>query len=124
MGMFIIDPTSYVDPFRYPGRLLICLCTGDRPHCGLFSGLDFFREDQRTLRQPVVQVEDWSGNGLEVFEVLDLPRGGHQVLQHEYLAISWKEGAASGYPLPKMVTIRVDGQSWSVLYDGVTLQLD
>ncbi len=117
----------YLDPFRFPGRLLIAVETEGRQECGVFSGRNGGFQDRELMekRQPTVEDAEWNGNGVEVFEIAGLPLPGKdRVLQYNFYITSWKNAVYCSYPDSKEVVVHShDNESWYFSYRDFSISL-
>jgi hypothetical protein len=120
---------TFFDPVQYPGRLLVCLNTDDRPECGVFSGTDCnFDAGDKKQRMQTIEHPEFSGEGLEVFEIVRHPRAPlNQIRQYHYGAISWKYGGYLSYPTGQELVLTEHNSSeehfWTVHFAGVQVLL-
>ena len=119
------------DPTAYPGRLLITLETEGRMGCGVFSGrhAGFEGEAEMQQKMPTVQIENWSDGGVEVFEIVRLPRAPkNQLRKYPYVVTSWQNLVYTEFAKSKELILTEHSQEsapplWEVAFAKVRVIL-
>jgi hypothetical protein len=120
-------PGIIFNPIEYPGRLIVCVNTGDNPDYGVFSGhgagfdLDATDTDQR---MPTIDVPGDS-YGAEYFEIRrERSSPPHQLRQYHYAVIEEHDRTYVTYPKgQELVLVDTHGAPWYLHLDKVTVIL-
>lgn len=126
--MFVdLSLSCHVEPSEEPGRLLVCVNTDGRPDCGVFAGrhAGLRGTEIEGKRMPTVEHGDWSGGGLEVFEISGLPTPGEgESLQFHFAVVSWRSHVYCQFPEGEELVVSASRTCWRINLRGVGLTID